>query len=180
MIDFIDGIWLDMNEASNFCGGFCYNDQVPIKRVGVTEEMYIPTGRSLSKKSIPIQGIHSNGFYEADTHSTFGALETKATRNWFDGKSKRGLIIGRSTLAGSGKWGSHWLGDNWSAAVSMGYSVYGVLAMNLFGIPMVGADICGFSDNTTPELCAKWHMVGATYPFSRNHNAHGNIGQEPA
>ena len=55
----------------------------------------------------------------------------------------------------------------------MGYSVYGVLAMNIFGVPMVGADICGFGDDTTPELCAKWHMVGATYPFSRNHNSYG-------
>lgn len=61
----------------------------------------------------------------------------------------------------------------------MGYSVYGVLAMNIFGVPMVGADICGFGDNTTPELCAKWHMVGATYPFSRNHNSYGQNSQEP-
>jgi len=68
-----------------------------------------------------------------------------------------------------GKFGSRWLGDNFASKTQMGHSVQGVMLMNMFGIPLVGADICGFESLSFAELCARWHVVGSFYPYSRNH-----------
>ena len=84
------------------------------------------------------------------------------------------MLISRSNYAGFGKFGSHWLGDNVSTAKYMGLSVTGIMGSHINGVPLVGADICGFRGNTTDELCARWYTVGAFYPFSRNHNMYNS------
>jgi alpha-glucosidase (family GH31 glycosyl hydrolase) len=38
----------------------------------------------------------------------------------------------------------------------MRYSISGIFDMNMFGLPMVGADVCGFFDVATDELCGRW------------------------
>lgn len=168
-----DGLWLDMNEASNFCNGVCYPDQ-HLEDSQVYKLPYVPTGRDIEIKSINMDAVHmpaeGGEVAELDAHSTFSTLQTKATHGWFQKNGMRTMIIARSAFAGQGNHASRWLGDNFSDEQMMGFSVTGVMLSNILGIPLVGSDICGFIGNTNKDLCARWHHVGAFYPFSRNHN----------
>lgn len=175
----VDGVWLNSNEATNMqCNGVCYSDQKADSPLQ-WKLPYIPTGQNLETRAMPLDALHSSQLTELDLHSLYGTMQTQATNTWFETRKNRTMIIGRSSYAGYGKFGSQWLGDNYSKPNYMGYSVTGTMAHNIAGIPLVGGDICGFIGNTNAELCARWYMVGAFQPLSRNHNSIGNDPQLP-
>jgi hypothetical protein len=66
-----DGLWQDMNEASNFCNGACYRYQTADKPIKYNLP-YTPTGRDLETKSMPLDTQHKNGLLQLDTHSYYG------------------------------------------------------------------------------------------------------------
>jgi alpha-glucosidase (family GH31 glycosyl hydrolase) len=85
----------------------------------------------------------------------------------------RTFILSRSTFAGSGAHAQHWLGDNHRDWKNMQWSISGTMNFNMFGIPMVVPDTCGFYENPDlleteqKELCARWIQLATFYPFAR-------------
>ncbi|XP_033108978.1 maltase-glucoamylase, intestinal-like [Anneissia japonica] len=173
-----DGLWIDMNEPANFVTGSI----VGCDDNNINYPPYVPKifgGQLADKTMCPDACTHIGNHY--DVHNLYGwgqcQPSLQAARS---ATGKRSIVITRSTFPGAGKYAGHWLGDNNSQWSHLRYSIIGLLEFNLFGIPYIGADICGFNGNADEELCQRWMQLGAFYTFSRNHNGIGYQEQDPA
>uniref|UniRef100_A0A2K5Z9C6 Maltase-glucoamylase 2 (putative) n=1 Tax=Mandrillus leucophaeus TaxID=9568 RepID=A0A2K5Z9C6_MANLE len=179
-----DGLWIDMNEPSNFVNGSVR---------GCSDEMlnnppYMPylesRDKGLNSKTLCMesQQVLPDGspVKHYNVHSLYGWSQTRPTYEAVqEVTGQRGVVITRSTFPSSGRWGGHWLGDNTAAWDQLGKSIIGMMEFSLFGIPYTGADICGFFGDAEYEMCVRWMQLGAFYPFSRNHNNIRTRRQDP-
>uniref|UniRef100_A0A8C6LWD2 alpha-glucosidase n=1 Tax=Nothobranchius furzeri TaxID=105023 RepID=A0A8C6LWD2_NOTFU len=174
-----DALWIDMNEVSNFLKGSttgCEDNKLnyPPYTPKILNELLYSMTLCMDAK----QEWGDN----YDVHSLYGysmVLATeKALQHVFG--PNRTMMLTRSSFPGVGKYSGHWLGDNTATWNDIKWAIHGMLEFGLFGIPYIGADICGFFGDSSEELCRRWMQVGAFYPFSRNHNAMNFKPQDPA
>ena len=197
----IDGLWIDMNEVSNFCndnggGQSCVNtasNGCPAPGASQTDcclvcstvdsqnKLDFPPYAignhygKLATKTMAMSATHANNITVYDAHNIYGLSEQIATYKALQTtrNNKRPFLLSRSSFLSTGKWSAKWTGDNGATWNDLKSSIVSIMDFNIFGVPMIGADICGFIYDTTEELCARWIEVGAFYPFSRNHNTLG-------
>ncbi|XP_063956333.1 maltase-glucoamylase-like [Lytechinus pictus] len=178
-----DGLWLDMNEPANFVHGSVD---------GCSENIYdlppyvprISGGGPIYDKTICMNSVQQLDDNRKENHynmhSLYGWSQTIPTVDAVQQLTgMRSLVVTRSTVPSSGTNSGHWLGDNGSNWPQLRYSIIGTLEFNLFGVPHVGADICGFFNDSPEDLCRRWHQVGAFYPYARNHNGIRYQAQDP-
>ncbi|XP_056890732.1 lysosomal alpha-glucosidase isoform X1 [Takifugu flavidus] len=172
-----DGLWIDMNEPSNFLEGSTKG----CPSTSLENPPYTPgvLGGSLKAKTLCASAQQKLSSHY-NLHSLYGLMEAKATASALKRIiPKRPFVISRSTFPSQGMYSGHWLGDNKSSWKDLYFSIAGMLNFNLLGIPLVGADICGFMEDTQEELCVRWTQLGAFYPFTRNHNDIKSKAQDP-
>ena len=141
-------------------------------------------GKYLSDKTLCMIGQQTDGqgnvYNHYDVHNLYGWSEILATLSAARATdNKRSIVISRSTFPTSGTYAGHWLGDNTSRWSHLKYNIIGMLEFNLFGIPYVGADICGVLENRTEQMCQRWMQLGAFNPFFRNRNGIRFTDQDP-
>lgn len=186
-----DGIWIDMNEPAmtkameNNLGEVVKN---PLPENNKYAEIpYIPGYREPDRINIVSHTMSENAYSLSESpfltsynfKPLLALLEAKVTKEYLIQLGKRPFILSRSTMLGAGKHTFHWLGDNKSSYQDMRNGINGIYQFQIYGIPFVGDDICGFNDDSTDTLCARWMMLGSFFPFSRNHNSEGKKSQEP-
>ncbi|XP_078521078.1 lysosomal alpha-glucosidase-like [Lissotriton helveticus] len=172
-----DGLWIDMNEPSNFVDGS--TDGCPAGEFDNPPYTPAVLGGTLYAKTL-CASAQQKASLHYNVHNLYGLMEAKATASaLIKLRKKRPFVISRSTFPSQGKYSGHWLGDNRSQWKDMYWSIPGLMNFNMFGIPLIGADICGFSGSTTEELCIRWTQLGAFYPFARNHNSNNEMAQDP-
>lgn len=82
---------------------------------------------------------------------------------------QRTLLYCRSSIIGAHRWGGIWLGDNHSSWSQLLANIQMMPAVQMCGFLYSGADLCGFSEDTTPDLALRWLEFGLFTPLMRNH-----------
>ncbi|CAF1156940.1 unnamed protein product [Adineta steineri] len=204
-----DGLWIDMNEPALFstndpvpwnsgetgsnytlkCSQNQFDDPPYRTKAVFRFDNDMDRSARLSDHTLCMSALqgeinsrtNQSKYRHYDVHNLYGWSETKATWNALRSTiEKRSLILSRSTFVGSGQWSSHWFGDNQATWNEMKRSIILMIEFNWFGIPFNGADICGFEQIPTEELCIRWMQLGAFYPFSRSHSSKKPFDQDPA
>jgi len=74
-----------------------------------------------------------------ESYNTYEFLKTKG----------RPFIVSRSHTLGSSRYAAHWTGDNYANFTFLRLSISSNFMVGLWGMQMVGSDICGFGGNAT-------------------------------
>ncbi|MEW5853318.1 MAG: TIM-barrel domain-containing protein [Myxococcota bacterium] len=154
----IRGLWIDMNEPSNFVAGS-----------GGT----VPDDLGVDGDGIPTTMAEAHNIYAHQmARASYEGLRAAAPE-------RRPFVLSRAGYAGIQRYAAVWTGDAPSTWDTLGTTLPMLLNMGLSGLTFVGSDVGGYSGNASAELFARWMALGTISPFFRGHVTTGVNDQEP-
>ena len=179
----IEGFWNDMNEPALFYSperlkAFFENAAALSRKDNLDQNDFFGLVRSVMGLMNAPEDYRS--FYH-DTaagrvrhdrvHNLYGGCMTRAAGEAFQTlrPGQRTLLYCRSSIIGAHRWGGIWLGDNHSSWSQLLANIQMMPAVQMCGFLYSGADLCGFSEDTTPDLVLRWLEFGLFTPLMRNH-----------
>lgn len=187
----IDGFWNDMNEPAIFYSDEGMDDlQAFLKDFAAMDPEEIPQFLLNDK----VNGIKNSPrdyaafYHDMDgikvrhdkVHNLYGYYMTRAAGEAFDRicPGRRVLMFSRSSYIGMHRYGGVWTGDNKSWWSHLLLNIKMMPSLNMCGFLYTGADLGGFSGNTTRDLLLRWLAFGVFTPLMRDHSALGTREQE--
>lgn len=189
----IEGFWNDMNEPSLFYSPerlrAFLNDMAALReKDNIEQEEFFPrvVGGAMGLMNSPAD--YASFYHEVDgqkvrhdqVHNLYGGSMTRAAGEAFADlrPGQRTLLYSRSSFIGSHRYGGIWLGDNNSSWAQLLANIQMMPSVQMCGFLYSGADLCGFSYDTTPDLALRWLEFGLLTPLMRNHTTVGTRMQE--
>lgn len=189
----IEGFWNDMNEPSLFYSPerlrAFLNDMAALRgKDNIEQEEFFlrVVGGAMGLMNSPAD--YASFYHEVDgqkvrhdqVHNLYGGSMTRAAGEAFADlrPGQRTLLYSRSSFIGSHRYGGIWLGDNNSSWAQLLANIQMMPSVQMCGFLYSGADLCGFSSDTTPDLALRWLEFGLLTPLMRNHSAVGTRMQE--
>ena len=189
----IEGFWNDMNEPALFYSPerlkafFESMDELSRKDNIVQDEFFGKVvGGALGLMNAPedyasfYHDVNGQRVRHDRVHNLYGGNMTRAAGEAFARlrPGRRTLLYSRSSFIGSHRYGGIWLGDNASTWAQLLANIQMMPNVQLCGFLYTGADLCGFSYDTTPDLALRWLEFGLFTPLMRNHATDGSRMQE--
>ena len=189
----IEGFWNDMNEPSLFYSperlrAFLDDMAALREKDNIEQEEFFPrvVGGAMGLMNSPAD--YASFYHEVNgqkvrhdqVHNLYGGSMTRAAGEAFADlrPGQRTLLYSRSSFIGSHRYGGIWLGDNNSSWAQLLANIQMMPSVQMCGFLYSGADLCGFSSDTTPDLAMRWLEFGLLTPLMRNHSAVGTRMQE--
>ncbi|AWR98465.1 glycoside hydrolase family 31 protein [Metallosphaera hakonensis JCM 8857 = DSM 7519] len=174
----IDGIWLDMNEPTDFT-------ELHRLRQHKGDFQVKESPFSYTFPDNVVHRVRNRKVNHTTVRNAYPYYEAMATYEGMKRVRDDVFILSRSGYAGIQRFAGVWTGDNTASWEQLRLQIQLVLGLSISGVPYVGMDIGGFQGrefpevDNSPEILVRHFQLAMFFPFFRTHKNKDGPDSEP-